>query len=200
MAFNFDRKKFDQFVAALELKHFTSGELLVGQHRARNTPPPEELWCNMVPTIIVLDALREKHGGSIQLLSGYRSEAYNNPDLSKNPGRKKLSYHQAYSAFDFRMAGVKKDDLVQTLHEWNKKKWFTSPVGFARKNANLPSGAVIKMGVMPQVYSLGGFTAWGLLPACVFQFKGWWHSYAKSNFIHFDTRGEGVVGMPDEDE
>jgi hypothetical protein len=180
MAFNFDRAKFDKFVAALELKHFTAGELLVGQYRERNTPPPEELWCNMVPTIMVLEALREEHGGSIQLISGYRSEAYNNPDLSNNPGRKKLSYHQAYSG--------------------NKSKWFTSPVGFTRKNANLPSGATVKMGVMPQVYSLGGFNAWGLLPACVFQFKGWWHSYAKSNFIHFDTRGEGVAGMPEGDD
>ncbi|WP_165585328.1 D-Ala-D-Ala carboxypeptidase family metallohydrolase [Roseococcus sp. SYP-B2431] len=200
MAFNFDRGRFDRFVAALELKHFTSGELLVGQYRKRNHPPPEELWCNMVPTIIVLDALREKHGGSVQLISGYRSEAYNDPEASNNPGRAKLSYHQAYSAFDFRMEGVKKDDLVKTLQSWNKSKWFTSPVGFARKNANLPSGAVIRIGVMPQVYSLGGFTAWGLLPACAFQFKGWWKSYAKSNFVHFDTRGEKLGSETDEDD
>lgn len=200
MAFNFDRGRFDAFVAALQLKHFTSGELLVGQYRERNTPPPEELWCNMVPTIIVLDALREHHGGSIKLLSGYRSEAYNDPVASNNAGRKPLSFHQAYSAFDFRMTGVKKDDLITTLKSWNKSRWFTSPVGFARKNAHLPSGAMIRMGVMPQVYSLGGFNPWGLLPACVFQFKGWWKSYAKSNFVHFDTRGEGVKGMPDEDD
>ncbi len=200
MAANFNRQKFDSFVESLELKYFTASELLVGQYSARNTPPPEDLWGHMVPTIMVMEALREEHGGSIQLISGYRSEAYNNPDLSSNPARKKLSYHQAYSAFDFRMSGVKKDTLVQTLRAWNRSKWFTSPVGFSRKNVVLPSGATVKVGVMPQLYTLGGFTAWGLLPACTFQFAGWWKSYATSNFVHFDTRGHGVAGMANEDD
>ena len=41
------------------------------------TPYPEFLEAQLPPLMAMLDAIREAHGGPIQVVSGYRSPAYN---------------------------------------------------------------------------------------------------------------------------
>ncbi len=62
----------------------------------RNSAPDPELWENIVPTLRVLDDLREKIGGPIIVTSSYRSPEYN-----RAVGGKSASQHMLFRAIDF---------------------------------------------------------------------------------------------------
>ena len=87
---------FEEFFERLKLQHFQFRELLRHTEREGNTAPPRSLWNNIVPTILVLDRLREHLGVPIYLTSTYRAPAYN-----KQKNGRKRSQHQAFSAVDF---------------------------------------------------------------------------------------------------
>jgi hypothetical protein len=93
-------KALEQFIDALGLRHFRGREFTPYWSRARggvqNSAPPAALWQNIVPTLLVLDELREKHGAPITLTSTYRSPAYNIA-----VGGEKHSYHMRFMAVDF---------------------------------------------------------------------------------------------------
>lgn len=87
------------------IKHFSAHELLVKGHQNNNpdsdayglnTDPPKELWDNILPTIRVLDMLREQLGTPIMTTSVYRS-----PDYNKAIGGAKNSLHMQFNAIDF---------------------------------------------------------------------------------------------------
>jgi hypothetical protein len=179
---SFDEPKFAQFIASLELKNFNYKELLVGRYQPLNTPPPERLWHNIVPTVIVLDRLRDKFGAGIQLISGYRSEDYNDPVKSGNSGRAPGSTHQAFSALDFKVTGKKPEEVKAQLRKWETNEWFYSPVWFNRVTERLSTGKKIQMGVLPQQIDLGA------IGGCYFQYRGYIKAYGVK-FTHFDTRG-----------
>lgn len=179
---SFDEPKFAQFIASLGLKHFNYKELLVGRYRPLNTPPPEKLWHNIAPTIAVLDVLRDEFGASIKLISAYRSEDYNDPVKSGNAGRKPGSTHQAFSALDFQVTGVKPDTVKAKLRAWECSKWFFSPIYFNRVTETLSTGKKITMGVLPQQIKAG------VIAGCFFQYRGYVKAYGVK-FTHFDTRG-----------
>ena len=111
----FSKTQFEAFVDSLGLNYFSAKELLVGRYQADNGPPPVTIWHNIVPTILIIDHLREYTGCGIKLISAYRTEAYNDP--AKNPGRAPLSQHQAFTAIDFRVTGMKPDKVVPILQE-----------------------------------------------------------------------------------
>ncbi len=179
MSGSFNESKFTAFIANINLQHFGAAELLVGRYLADNAPPPEQLWDNIVPTIIVLDALREEYKASIKLISVYRTEAYNDP--TKHPGRAGTSTHQAFSAIDFQVAGVQPNNVREKLREWECCKVFWSGYEFKRVDVKLSKEKTIKMG---QMWKMRPATAyWGV----EFQFRGYVKSYA--TFTHLDTRG-----------
>ena len=75
---------FAVFVAGIGLKHFSAGELLVKGSKhgnpgnpayGLNTDPPKQLWDNIVPTVRLLDRLRDALGAPINFTSVYRSPA-----------------------------------------------------------------------------------------------------------------------------
>ena len=175
---SFNKAKFEAFVSSIGLKHFNASELLVGRYRDKNGPPPERLWHNLVPTIIVLDALREELGGSIKLISAYRTEAYNDPAL--NAGRARLSQHQAFTAIDFQVSGFSPDSVRAKLREWENSRWFYSSLNFVRFQENISYGR-IPFGPLP--VKLGAS-----LIGCWFTFAGFIKAYGTS-FTHLDTRG-----------
>jgi hypothetical protein len=175
---SFDKSAFEGFVASLGLKHFNADELLVGRYRSKNGPPPLTHWHNIAPTIVVLDTLRAELGQSVKLVSVYRTEAYNDP--ANNPGREPKSQHQAFTAIDFQVSGVKPDDVKAKLRAWESSRWFHCPLAFERKGTKVSAGT-IPFGELPRKVSLGSFGCW-------FTYRGYVKAYGVS-FTHFDTRG-----------
>jgi lysozyme len=92
--------KLETFIDSLGLKHFKGKELTPYWRRVRkgvsNSCPPEDLWPNIVPTLVVLDKLRHILGAAITLTSTYRSPAYNSA-----VGGERMSYHMKFMAIDF---------------------------------------------------------------------------------------------------
>lgn len=88
---------------------FTSEEIMMGR------TIPEELFPNILPTVMLLNDLREWYGKPIYIHSTYRSPEYN-----QAVGGKKNSLHLKFNAIDF---GVKdyKDlkKLYDKLNEWD---------------------------------------------------------------------------------
>jgi hypothetical protein len=185
---SFNRTQFDAFVESLQLRFFTSGELLSRQYKKPNGPPPIMLWHNIVPTIMVLEELRAVLDSPVKIICAYRNEAYND---NGNDGRAKLSQHQAYSAIDFQVPGHSVKTVAAMVASWNNARWFGSAIPFERRPAKVSAGA-IPFGALPQ-RCVGN--AWASDHPYEFLFKGFVKAYpsASSNFIHIDTRGEMTV-------
>lgn len=94
------RKSFESFITALGLEHFEAEELLVHVDRPGNEFPPRRLWGNVVPTVVMIDALRSHFGLPVLITSGHRSEAYN-----AFVGGVAHSQHRAFGALDFVVLG-----------------------------------------------------------------------------------------------
>jgi uncharacterized protein YcbK (DUF882 family) len=90
--------------------HFTSEEICMGRQI------PEELFPNILVTVILLDELRKWYNKSIFIHSTYRSPEYN-----QAIGGKKNSLHLKFNAIDF---GVKNyfdlPKLYAKLDEWDR--------------------------------------------------------------------------------
>lgn len=186
----FDETAFAAKIDALGLKHFTYKELLArisskNKFGTKNSKPPMRLWDNIIPTIIILDALREELGTSIKLVSVYRSEEYN--QASSDPtqgytGRAKTSQHMAFTAIDFTVSGMSCTKVEKILMEWRDTgKMFYSPYKFERKAEKVKAGT-IPFGELPRQWHVWPFGVW-------FSFKGYIHAYPSENFTHVDTRG-----------
>lgn len=87
------------------IRNFSAHELLVKGHQNNNpdsdayglnTDPPEALWANILPTIRVLDILRDQLGVPIMTTSVYRS-----PDYNTAIGGARNSQHMQFNAIDF---------------------------------------------------------------------------------------------------
>ncbi|TWF54303.1 peptidase M15-like protein [Neorhizobium alkalisoli] len=100
-----EESRFAAFVINLGLKNFKPYELLTMGHQhsnpnspafGLNTLPPEALWPNIVPTIRVLDNLRDLLNAPIVIQSVYRSPAYNTAI-----GGEANSQHMEFRAIDF---------------------------------------------------------------------------------------------------
>lgn len=86
-------------------KHFTSKEILnAGSVDYKLEDIPEDLHQNIIPTLKVLEALREYYGSPIFLNCTYRS-----PEHNKHVGGKPNSLHLKFNAVDFTIS--RKSDL-----------------------------------------------------------------------------------------
>lgn len=94
------------------LKYFTEREVEMGRD------VPIHLLNNILPTIKVLDALREEYGKSIFINSSYRSPEYN-----KAVKGKPKSLHLEFNAIDFTVENRKDlGKLFNILEEWDAEK------------------------------------------------------------------------------
>ena len=166
------RAQFNTFVKGLGLKHFSTDELLVkvGPHGdgPDNPLPDKTLWPNVVPAILVLDALRAELGKPIYITSAYRSPAYN-----KAVGGRARSQHQDFRAIDFECRGHSPTKCAKLLRSWRGRP-FSCPVSLhlVRKHAPLVDAG---LGV--------NTTAQGT----AFVFRGGIGVY--KTFVHVDCRG-----------
>lgn len=106
----------ERFIDGLGLRYFKGYELTPywSQVRkgVRNSVPPESLWPNIVPTILVLDELRHRLKASITLTSTYRRPAYN-----AAVGGEANSFHMQFKAIDFTCAKGKPKDWARELRK-----------------------------------------------------------------------------------
>lgn len=109
-------------------RHFTAREFTSYFARSikgvKNSQPPKRLWKNLVPTLRVVDDLRESLGKPCRILSSYRSPAYN-----RAVGGAPLSQHLQCSALDIAFDGVSPQRVYDRLIEWRKAGRFSGGLG-----------------------------------------------------------------------
>ena len=119
---------FEEWFEAMNFKHFKPDELTSYFRRyrgkVRNSPPPRNLWENIVPTLRVIDDLRESIERPIVILSSYRSPAYN-----KAVGGESRSFHMSFQALDIVVAGHSPNQVFQHLSRWRSWKKFKGGLG-----------------------------------------------------------------------
>lgn len=118
-------QQFEEFIDRLGLRHFKGAEFTPYWSRThggvKNSVPPESLWTNIIPTIIILDKLREELGAAITMLSTYRSPAYNTA-----VGGEPASFHMKFRAIDFSCTSGSPTEWANKLRSWRGKE-FTLP-------------------------------------------------------------------------
>ena len=97
-----------------QITNFSIDEITMGRKI-----PVKFLW-NILPTIRVLQELRNTYGKPIVINSAYRSPSYN-----KMVGGSKLSLHLEFNAIDFTIEDkIELKSLFLQLHIWDKEYHF----------------------------------------------------------------------------
>lgn len=120
---------FEDWFARQRFRHFDAQEFTsyfnLSRRGVRNRPPARDLWPNIVPTLRVVDDLREFFGRPITILSSYRSPAYN----AAISGAASQSYHMQFLALDIAVSGVRPSEVFRTLRVWRANHKFTGGLG-----------------------------------------------------------------------
>ena len=111
----FDKQGFRNF-SAREFTHYFERKL--------NTYPPKSKWKNIVPTLRVLDDLRDAIKMPIRITSSYRSSKYNS-----NCGGAPKSLHKEFKAIDFQVSGVNPTWLFKRLSRMREAGQFEGGLG-----------------------------------------------------------------------
>lgn len=117
-----DEKRLEQFIDSLGLRYFKGAELTPYWSRTRrgvsNSCPPDTIWANIVPTVVVLDEIRHIAGHRIDLTSTYRDLDYN-----RAVGGAARSFHMSFMAIDFRSYKVKPARLAEIARSLRGKRF-----------------------------------------------------------------------------
>jgi uncharacterized protein YcbK (DUF882 family) len=85
----------------------------------RNSEPPRDIWPNIIPTLRILDELRDHIGKPITISSTYRAILYNR--ALKSPD---TSLHTSFKAVDFTVSGRTPAQVFTILKGWRDAgKW-----------------------------------------------------------------------------
>lgn len=125
---------FVAYISALKLRYFKPYELLIlgSAHSNPSSPayglnqlPPRALWPNIVPTIRVLDELRNLLGSPIAISNAYRAPAYN-----AAVGGEEYSQHLRFTAIDFVVRSVSTPaDWARVLRDMRSRGMFSGGIG-----------------------------------------------------------------------
>lgn len=120
-------ESFADWYARQGIRHFSAGEITGYWSRVRNgirnSQPPRNLWPNILPTLRVLDDLRDVYG-PITITSNYRSEAYN-----RAVGGAPLSQHREFRACDIQARDATPHEIAATLKQWRDRGKFAGGIG-----------------------------------------------------------------------
>lgn len=125
-------ERFRDFMKPVGLKHFDASEFLTlgGAHFGNgpagglNEVPPSTLWANIIPTAIVLDALRDRLGVRVRITNAYRTPAYN----AAVKGASK-SWHLQFRACDVIADDVAPAKVADVLTQLRNEAVFTGGIG-----------------------------------------------------------------------
>lgn len=119
---------FEQWFARQKFRNFKARELTWYFSKVRNgvknTYPPRSMWHNIVPTLRVLDDLRDHYGKAVNISSTYRSLAYN-----RTIGSPDGSLHRKFNAVDFSVSGKTPAVVAAELKWWRNQKKFVGGIG-----------------------------------------------------------------------
>lgn len=122
-------KAFTDWFHAQGFRHFGAHEFTryFGAVRkgVKNSPPPKKLWKNLVPTLRIVDDLRESFGKPCTILSSYRS-----PDYNRTVGGAALSQHLQFNALDIAISGVSAKRVYERLLQWRSEGRFRGGIGY----------------------------------------------------------------------
>ena len=119
-----EREKYRQFLDGLQLRWFDPEEILSYADRVNNTLPPQELWYHIVPTLWVVDQVRNYLAKPVTLTSIYRSPEYN-----ASVGGASQSYHMRNCAIDFQVEDVSPSRIHEILLNMRASGSFRGGVG-----------------------------------------------------------------------
>jgi len=123
---------FEEWFELLGVKHFTAAEFTdyfkVRRRGVTNSAPMPEMWQQIVPTLRVVDQLREHFGKPITLLSSYRSPAYN----AAIDGAAAKSFHMRFQALDISVEGKTPKQVFAVLKKWRDAGKFRGGLGLYR--------------------------------------------------------------------
>lgn len=109
-------------------RHFSASEFtgyfFAQRKGVRNSIPPKALWKNLVPTLRIVDNLREHIGKPCRILSSYRS-----PDYNRTVGGAKFSQHLQFNALDITFDGVSAVRVHAILKMWRDQGKFIGGLG-----------------------------------------------------------------------
>jgi len=88
------------------IEYFSAAELFIPM----KSFPPEELYPNIIPTLIVADSLRECCGFPISVSSSYRNKAHNQ-EVGGSPN----SLHLVFNALDLRPM-MPQEHAIELMH------------------------------------------------------------------------------------
>ena len=122
-------KAFTNWFEAQGFLHFGAHEFTMyfdaERRGVKNSTPPKKLWKNVVPTLRIVDDLRESFGKPCTILSSYRSPAYN-----RRVGGVALSQHLQFTALDITIKGVSAKRVYERLLKWRSEGRFTGGLGY----------------------------------------------------------------------
>jgi len=107
-----------------KFRNFKSHEFTNYFDRNLNTYPPKSKWKNIVPTLRVLDDLRDEIRMPIRITSSYRSNKYND-----NCGGAPKSLHKEFKALDFQVTGANPSWLFSKLDRMRRQGEFEGGLG-----------------------------------------------------------------------
>jgi uncharacterized protein YcbK (DUF882 family) len=121
-------QNFSSWFATQGLKHFTASELTWYFSKVRNGVsnefPPKSLWPNIIPTLRVLDHVREHFNAPVTINSTYRALPYN-----RAIGSPDGSMHVQFKAADFTVKGVSPSKVFQYIDSLRKSNKVVGGLG-----------------------------------------------------------------------
>ena len=123
-----NESEYRTFLKGLKLRHFSPSEI-IRPHRnyrngVRNNIPPKELWEEVSATLIVADELRERLRAKANVMSVYRSVAYNTAI-----GGASRSQHMRNKAIDISFE-CSSDEAFEMAKLMREEGLFTGGIGW----------------------------------------------------------------------
>lgn len=132
------RETFAQWFARQRFRNFSAREVESYFSRTKkgrkNSRPPRYLWHRIVPTLRLVDNLRDHFGRACAITSSYRSPAYNRACDSSNPPDPRAllgpgSQHPRFTALDIRISGVSASRVYAVLLSWRRSGKYVGGLG-----------------------------------------------------------------------
>ena len=119
---------FEQYIDRQGIRNFTGSELARYFQKKRinvkNDYPHPALWHRFLPTLRIVDDLRDALGCPVRITSHYRSPEYNHA-----VGGAKQSQHKEFRAADVQADGATPHEVYKILRLWRNQGRFQGGLG-----------------------------------------------------------------------